>query len=200
MPRFVVQVTFILTLLTSSSIRCEDSKKLSQESAELVQLFGQMKSNPMDSTLRFAFLNAFPKDKDEFIRIFHPEDLGELYDSSYEYVLKIGDIMKWHKERVGPLLISITRDGAPGCCDAWSWLHGVTTEFALQHTSLFMSLLDQITEEESELVIEFIADKENHYYFEKYQLIIDKLKEMDEILMAKRFDDARIRRKAKRDH
>jgi hypothetical protein len=145
-------------------------------------------------------LKIFPQNKREFKNLFDQDDFSELYRSCDQYISLLGDLSGKYNREVGLLLISITRDGAPGCCDAWSALHKVTADFAVKNTKSFAVLLAALDDVARRNVIRFIADKENHYVFKDYQVIIDNLKKLKENTLAEQFELERRRRMSIKDH
>lgn len=69
-----------------------------------------------------------------------------------------------------------------------------------RHTSEFLIFLNELSEEERNHVIEFMADKENLDAVKEYQVIIEKLKTLKKNKLVEQFELARQQRKALQDH
>ncbi|HLQ24460.1 MAG TPA: hypothetical protein VK138_01120 [Acidiferrobacterales bacterium] len=171
---------------------------LSDTAHKVRAAFLSLQSNPNNVKSWEEYLDLFPKTKSEFKQIFDPDDFSELYNNSHEYIFILNSAPEMKRKLVSEKVVSITKGGAPGCCDAWSALHSVAATYAIQDTSSFVSLLKKLKLPERQNVIKFIADQENHRAFEEYQIIINKLKELNENEIAKEFENARtLRMKAK---
>jgi hypothetical protein len=190
----------IFTMAFHTTHLYADQKALSADAIKLTHEYEALKADPTNANLQGNYLNAFPKNKKAFKILFDQDDFSEFYESSDQYISLLGDISEKHEQEVGQVIISIVRDGASGCCDAWSSLHRVTTDFAVKYTSLFDSHLERLSPNQKENVIRFIADKENHHVFKNYQVIIDNLRKLRKNHLANQFEAARFRRMNAKDH
>jgi len=197
----IAAVRRFLTLLLFLSLACPVSAKevtLSDRAQKIRAKFIELRNNLDNTNLWEEYLKILPRSKTDFKRIFDPDDFSELYNNSHEYIFILNSAPETNRKEVIELVVSITKRGAPGCCDAWSALHRVAVTYAIQDTRGFLSSLKFVKASERQNVIKFIADKENHRVFEDYQVIIDKLKNLQEQQIAKEFENARaLRMKAK---
>src|SRR5712692_9433328 len=164
---------------------------LSDSARKVKAAFLTLQSSPNDLKVWSEYLGLFPKSKSEFKRIFDPDDFSELYNNSHEYIFILNTAPEIKRRAILEMVVSVTKEGAPGCCDAWSALHRVAATYAVQDTPSFVSLLKKLNSPERQNVIKFIADKENHKAFVEYQVIINQLKEINEKEIAKEFENAR---------
>ena len=199
MKKLLLFVLFVVVLQLFTTHLSAEQKTLSPEALNLIKQYELLKTNPTN-TIQLSYLKAFPQNKGGFTNLFDPEDFTELYSSSDQYISILGDLSGEFKREVGLLLISITREGAPGCCDAWSALHKVTANFGVKNTQSFASLLTALDDVARRNVVRFIADKKNHYVFHDYQVIIDNLRKLKENTLAEQFESERTRRMAIKDH
>lgn len=191
----------LLIFLLFCCLACPISTKgatLSDRAQEIRAKFMNLRNNPHNTNLWEEYSKIFPRSKTDFERIFVPNDFSELYGNSYEYIFILNSAPETNRKEVIALVVSITKLGAPGCCDAWSALHEVAVTYAIQDTRDFLSSLKSLKASERQNVIKFIADKENHRVFVDYQVIIDKLRNLREQEIAEEFENARtLRMKAK---
>ena len=200
MKKLLFPVLFVIVLQLFTTRLSAEQKPLSPEALNLAKQYDLLKTNLTSTNTQLTYLKIFPQNKMGFKNLFDQEDFSQLYNSCDQYISILGDLSVKYKREVGLLLISITRSGAPGCCDAWSALHKVTADFAVNNTQLFASLLTALDDVARQNVIRFIADKENHYVFHDYQVIIDNLKKLKENKLAEQFESERTRRVAIKDH
>ncbi len=200
MKNLLFSFLFFVVLHLFTTRLSAEQKPLSPEALNLIKQYELLKTNPTNTNIQLAYLKTFPQNRRGFKNLFDQEDFTELYRSSDQYIFVLGDLFGECRREVGLLLISITRDGAPGCCDAWSTLHKVTTDFAVKDTKSFASILSALDDVARRNVIRFIADKENHYVFRDYQVIINNLKKLREGTLAEQFESERTRRMAIKDH
>jgi hypothetical protein len=190
-----------LILLLLCCLACPASAKevtLSDRAQKIRAKFIELRNNPDNTNLWEEYLKMLPRSKTDFKRIFDPDDFSELYNNSHEYIFIFNGAPQVKRKEVFELVVSITKEGSPGCCDAWSALHSVAVTYALQDTRSFASLLKSLKTQEMKNIVKFLADVENHRVFKDYQTIIDNLKKLNEQELAKKFERARaLRMKAK---
>ena len=190
-----------LIFLLFCCLACPASAKegtLSDTAQKIRAKFIELRSDPQNINLWEEYLRIFPRSKADFKRIFDPDNFSELYNGSHEYIFIFNGAPEVKRNEVFELVVSITKEGSPGCCDAWSALHRVAVTYAIQDTRGFLSSLKSLKHSERQNVIKFIADKENHRAFGDYQVVIDKLRSLDEQEIASEFENARkLRTKAK---
>jgi hypothetical protein len=171
---------------------------LSDSARKVKAAFLTLQNSPNDLKAWGEYLGLFPKTKSEFKRIFDPDDFSELYNNSHEYIFILNTAPEIKRRAILEMVVTVTKEGAPGCCDAWSALHRVAATYAVQDMPSFVSLLKILNSPERTNVIKFIADKENHSTFADYQVIIKKLQELNEKEIAREFENARtLRMRAK---
>ena len=188
---------FLLFFCLASPVSAKEVT-LSDRAKNIRAKFVELRNNIDNTNLWEEYLKILPKTKTDFKRIFDPDDFSELYNSSHEYIFILNSTPETNRKEIIALVFSITKLGARGCCDAWSALHEVAVTYAIQDTRGFLSSLKSLNAKERQNVIKFIADKENHRVFEDYQVIIDKLTNLQEQEIAKEFENARtLRMKAR---
>ncbi len=167
---------------------------LSESAQKIQSTFVSLKNDTDDLTAWRKYLNLFPSTKADFSGIFDRDDFSELYRDSEKYIFVFRSAPENERETILTLLVSITKGGAPGCCDAWSALHVVFVDHALQDLGNFVTMLKNLAPNERRNIINFIADKENHDAFEEYQIIIDGILNLNEKGLVDEFMSARALR------
>lgn len=137
------------------------------------------------------YIKIFPNNNTEFENIFNPDDFSELYNNSFEYINILEKAPDNFTKKIINLIFKITKNGAPGCCDAWSWLHELATINAIQNTTIFFDSLKLLETHEINNIIKFLADIEAIKFSKKYQMIIDNLKIINEKDFVIKFEKAR---------
>ncbi len=171
------------------------AQELSASATLLENKLNELKLNPSDIDLWEQYLSLFPSDKDNFIKLFNPEDFSELYENSFDFIFIFQKAPKSLDSQVIGAIFNIIKNGAPGCCDAWSALHSVLSEeYVTNHYSTFMTLLKGLSNKERRNIITFLADKEAIKTVKSYQKIIDDLRIQNEELLAEEFEEARVKR------
>ncbi len=182
-------------ILSNATLLQAQKDKISPQAASICQKFKQLKERPGNNDLWVNYLAIFPNTKNDFKKIFDPDDFSELYHNSDQYILK--QAPEKLKQEIIKLIFDITKTGAPGCCDAWSSLYMVTESYALNDTNVFITLLKALRQREKQNIIKFMADKEAIKFSESYQNVINILKSKNENDLALEFEIARKRRFSK---
>ena len=173
-------------------------KALSPYSKVILEKFNKLKAYANDKNAWEEYLYVFPKTKSVFIKIFDPEDFSELYNDSDNYIRILKAAPKNYLESILKIFFKITKNGAPGCCDAWSSLHMLMVELATDFPVEFSNLIKKYPSTEQKNIIAFMADMEAIAYSEEYEKIIVKLQEIKEGKLVSCFEEARKKRAAKR--
>jgi len=182
---------FVCVFVSYGSV--QTTGKQGASSASVTKLRGalaELERTPGDRTAQIRYLEAFPSTYKEYLLLF---DLGQpLYDG-HEYVESLSSLATRHEQMVGSLLVSLSKD-AHYDADAPSYLQHATCAFAGEHTKTFLTLLKQLPPHKQANLITFLADVENHSAYPEYQVVIDRLKALGEVMLAKKLEDARAER------
>jgi hypothetical protein len=194
------------TILITSVIVCStefthaQNHKFSARADSILKKYVLLRDNT-DSTDKWNdYINIFPNCRKEFENIFNPDDFSELYNNSYEYITILEKAPNIFAEDIINLIFNITKDRAPGCCDAWSWLHELATLNAIKNTTIFFNSIKFFKSNEIDNIIKFLADKEAIKFSEEYQMIINNLNTLNEKDFVEKFEKARIKRILEKDH
>lgn len=186
---------FYSIFIFSSSLAVANQAHLTKEIKNIKNSFQSLNDDIRNIDKWDNYLAFFPATYSKFKQIFDPDDFSRLYGSSYEYIILLNDAPESMEVKTRKIILSIGKGGAKGCCDSWSALHKVATKLLIKDTKVFAVLIKSLNPHERTQFIKFIADKENHRSFWKYQIIIDNLNDLKENDLAKKFEAARKSRK-----
>jgi len=172
-------------------------RQLSSRARDLIQALATLQTRPADFQAQEHYLDTFPHDYKEFLRLFNDVD-HELYDG-HEYIDALFLAGTKHETELGKLLVGLAKD-AHYEADAPSYLQHLTSVYAGRHATTFVGLFGQLPPQRQTQLITFLADVENHGSYPEYQAIIDALKQIGEDNLAIRFEKARTKREKQRDH
>ena len=195
---YYIIIIIFASPLHNNFLFAQNKKNLSIETLKIKKAFAELKKDSTYSK-QILFIESFPQDWNTFLKVFHPENFGELYDSSYYYLNKLYELASVNSDKVGELLIKLAKD-AEWDADAPGYLQSILADYAAKNTKKFVSLLSHEKNNNIHHIIVFLADVENHNYYENYQLIIDNLIKLNELKLAKKFEKARENRINQIDH
>jgi hypothetical protein len=153
--------------------------------------FASLKSKPNDRTTQARYLKAFPHDYRGFLALFGAG--GYLADGyQCDYIFALTTLQTDHSARVGRMLVQLSKD-AEYQADAPSCLQHVLANYGSRYTRLFAGFLNELSAEERDQLITFLADSEADPLPE-YQRIIRNLKQLNEPELVKKFQQAQIDR------
>lgn len=187
-----VAIHFALLLLAlSSTIAGAQPLRHAATAEKLKAAFTSLKATPNSRTAQHHYLKAFPHSYKRFQAYFGSG--GALADGNEcDYIFALSALQGHHVAEVGSLLVRLSKDAeyqgnAPSC------LHNVMANYGSRYTKRFAGLLHQLSPQERAQLINFLADVESAKYPE-YQAIIQNLKGLQEIDLAKEFQQAQAER------
>ena len=180
---------FLVTLCSSIAV----AKPLyrAQSPEKLKAAFTNLKATPNSRTAQHHYLKAFPHSYKRFQAYFGAG--GALADGNEcDYIFALSALQSHHVAEVGGLLVYLSKDAeyqgnAPSC------LHNVMANYGRHYAKRFAGLLHQLSPQQREQLINFLADVESARYPE-YQAIIQNLKGLQETDLAKEFQQAQAER------
>ena len=181
----------LLLLAPSSSLATAQPLHRAQSPEKLQAAFNSLKANPNGRTAQHHYLKAFPHSFKRFQAYFGAG--GALADGNEcDYIFALSALQSHHVAEVGSLLVQLSKDAehqgnAPSC------LHNVMANYGSHFTKSFAAFLHQLSSQEREQLINFLADVESAHYPE-YQAIIQNLKGLNEPELAKEFQQAQAER------
>ena len=185
-PRGVaVLALFLMTL--SSSAAAVQSLHHASNAEKLKTAFTNLKAMPNSRSAQHHYLKVFPRTYKKFQAYFGTG--GALADGNEcDYIFALSAVQGHHVVEVGSLLVQLSKDAeyegnAPSC------LHNVMANYGSHFTKSFAVFLHQLSPQERGQLINFLADVESAHYPE-YQAIIQNLKGLQEIDLAKEFQQA----------
>lgn len=195
--KYRLKIFISLFVVFSSIIWCYAEDQLYLRSTNIKETFTELSNNLSNNELWEDYLTVFPDTKEKFTQIFAPDDFAELYYNSHEYIFILKQAPAEFSQEIINLIFNISKAGAPGCCDAWSALNNITTDYAISNADVFFDLLQTLKMGERKNVIKFMADKEAIQVSKSYQKIIEILKSKNENDLFLEFEKARSSRMAK---
>jgi hypothetical protein len=181
----------LLLLVLSSTIAGAQPLRHAATAEKLKAAFDKLKATPNSRTAQHHYLKAFPHSYKRFQAYFGSG--GALADGNEcDYIFALSALQSHHVAEVGSLLVRLSKDAeyqgnAPSC------LHNVMANYGSRYTKRFAGLLHQLSPQERAQLINFLADVESAKYPE-YQAIIQNLKGLQEIDLAKEFQQAQAER------
>jgi hypothetical protein len=181
----------LLLLVLSSTIAGAQPLRHVATPEKLKAAFTTLKATPNSRTAQHHYLKAFPHSYKRFQAYFGAG--GALADGNEcDYIFALSALQSHHVAEVGSLLVRLSKDAeyqgnAPSC------LHNVMANYGSRYTKRFAGLLHQLSPQERAQLINFLADVESAKYPE-YQAIIQNLKGLQEIDLAKEFQQAQAER------
>lgn len=187
---------FVCVLVVACSAQTTGQNSSSASVTKLRSALEELRKTPEDPTVQRRYLEAFPRTYKEYLQLF---DLDQpLSEEVVEYVDSLSSLATNHEERVGNLLVTLSKD-AHYDADAPAYLQHTTCGFAGEHTKTFLTFLGRLPPVKQANLITFLADVENHRAYPEYQVVIDHLRTLGEVTFASKFERARAERE-KRPH
>jgi hypothetical protein len=188
--RVAIHFALLLLVLFSTIAGALSGRRVATPE-KLKAAFTTLKATPNSRTAQHHYLKAFPHSYKRFQAYFGTG--GALADGNEcDYIFALSALQSHHVAEVGSLLVRLSKDAeyqgnAPSC------LHNVMANYGSRYTKRFAGLLHQLSPQERAQLINFLADVESAKYPE-YQAIIQNLKGLQEIDLAKEFQQAQAER------
>ena len=184
-------VVFVFVLL--SYVQHTAAQQLSPEALKLRTIYVQLKIYPGSKPKQLAYIKSFPENKQQFDAIFEPNGTGQLHSEYFEYVNTFAGLAKDHQEEVINKLVSISKDltygpGAP------KQLQLILIQLGDQYTKAFAAKLKTLSAHDLDNLTKLMADRDQIKDFLPYQELIDGLDKINEVALANKFLDARVKR------
>lgn len=200
MKKIFIKILIASVIVCITQSTHAQNHKLSAHADSILKKYVGLRDKIESIDMWADYIKIFPNNNTEFENIFNPDDFSELYYNSYEYINVLEKAPDSFTKKIINLIFEITKDGAPGCCDAWSWLQELGTLNAIKNTEIFLKSLKLLETHEIDNIIKFLADNEAIKYSEKYQKIIDNLNIINEKDFVKKFKTVRRTRLLEKDH
>lgn len=132
------------------------------------------------SSFEIEYITVFPSSFKKFVETFgyFPEKkVKNLYNKSDEHISTLTKLAKKYPKKVMNLMLGIAIDGTWDA-DAVSYLQHSLAGLIGSDTENFITSFSKIDKEKQKTAIRFLADVENHYYYDEYKMILKKLKQL----------------------
>jgi hypothetical protein len=184
------KISSILVLLFQFTF-CQSSD-INTASSKLEVAYNKLLNNPNGKLLQLIYIKSFPQDWNTFLGML-PEDDSEFQSSANKYIDVLDTLIFYCPTEVGELLINWATK-----IKWWPYSHNYVqhelAKYSNVHTDLFVSLFNKKSNTERENIIKYLADHENHAYYEEYQNLINNLFDNHENKLAEQFETARRNR------
>lgn len=186
-----ITLTFLFLVINSIMMGGPPKPRARSAGEQVKAAFTHLKANPNDRAAQERYLRVFPHSYRGFLAMFGTG--GSLADGyQCDYIFALSTLQARHSSQVGRLLVQLSKD-AEYQADAPSCLQHVLTNYGSRYTKLFVAFLYELPEKERDQLITFLADVEGGPQPE-YQSIIRNLRQLNELELAKKLQQAQIDR------
>ncbi len=173
MRKGLLKLILFLVLITPVSLVF--GQQLLAKSKQVQSVYSQFLKNPKSQTCQLNYIEVFPDDTTQFLRVFASADFGQLYQDSYNYIEDFFKLGKYHTVLVINKSIDIGKN-LRWEADAVGYLqHGIVA-LGNKYTSLFILKINSLSPDEQSNLITFLADVENHDAYPEYKQLIKSIK------------------------
>ena len=169
------------------------AQQLSPEAAKLKTNYVQLKIYPGSKPKQLAYIKSFPDNKQQFDAVFEPNGSGQLHSEYFEYVNTFAGLAKDYQEAVINKLVTISKDLSYGP-GAAKQLQLILIQLGDQYTRAFAIKLKTLSAHDLDNLAKLMADRDQIKDFLPYQELIDGLDKINEVALANKFLDARVKR------
>ncbi|MFZ7166271.1 MAG: hypothetical protein ACO1G5_01870 [Bacteroidota bacterium] len=180
---------------------CEfcNSQTLIPDAKKVKLAYENLSANSNSIILQQNYVAAFPSDTNTFLAVFQTTKFDQLYLDSDKYIEAFEKCAGTFPTEVIGKCVDIGKN-LVWEADAIGHLQHISIALAANHLTTFINKYKTLDNRQQNSLIRFYADVENHNAFEEYQKLIDKLKSVGEMDIAKNFETARENRIKRQDH
>ena len=175
------------------------SQTLIADAKKVKSAYENLSADTNSKKLQQVYIAAFPPETNSFFAIFQTTKFDQLYMDSYKYIEAFEKCAATFPTEVIGKCVDIGKN-LVWDADAVGELQQISVNLAIKHLTVFISKYKTLDKREQDKLINFYADVENHSAYPEYQELIDKLKLVGEIDIAKKFETARTIRMKRQDH
>ncbi len=191
MQKAFLNLTIFLFLIAPADLAF--AQQLSTKSKQVLTVYNQLQSCPGSKTCALNYIEVFPDDTAQFLRVFAPADFGQLYKSSDNFIDEFFKLSRYHSVLVINKAIDIGKD-LKWDADAVGYLqHGIVA-LGNRYTRLFILKINSLKPKEQSNLITFLADVENHDAYPEYKKLIKSINDAGRTDLADKFKTAMIQR------
>jgi hypothetical protein len=169
------------------------AQRLSTKSKEVASAYSQLKMHPDSKSCQLNYINIFPRDTTQFLRVFDPPGYGQLYNDSFDYIKDFFKLSKNYPVAVISKAIDIGKD-LRWDADAVNYLQHGIVELGNKYTTLFIQKINSLNPKEQANLIIFLADAENHHAYPEYKQLIGAINDAGQKGLADQFTHAMHKR------
>ena len=166
---------------------------LSTESRLVRAAYKALKANPAAAGAQLAYLSAFPKSRDKFLRIFMDAPrYGQLYDG-HAYIEALRSLGTRHPSKVLAICFGVERTMSR-TSDAVAYLADVTVSVGITHPRIFAEEARRLARTEQVALCRFLADEEGIEHDPEYEQLRELLGKAGATGLSKELQRAKKRR------
>jgi len=175
------------------------SQALSPAAMKVKTAYVQLKIYPGSKPKQLAYLNAFPQNKQQFVEIFNAPNNGQLTSNSQGFIATFVDMAKNYPTEVIDKSVNIGKDLTHEA-DAIGQLQHAIVDLGNHYTKLFAKKVNSLSDKESDNLVKFLADAENHSGYTQYQQLTEELSKIGEVKLSNKFVQAKEQREKSNGH
>lgn len=175
------------------------SQTLFPEAQKIKYAFEKLSADSNNQKLQIEYIESFPSDTKSFLKVFQTYNSEQLYSVSFEYLGMLKQCAENFPEKVLSKCIDIGKN-LVWEADAVGGLQHLSVEIAVKNVNIFVEKYKTLNSKEQNHLIKFYADVENHRAYTEYQDMIEALKSVGEMNIARKFEKARAIRIKEKDH
>jgi hypothetical protein len=187
----LLSIFLLFSLSSHSQTLIPDAKKVKTA-------FDKLSADTNSKELQQLYVAAFPSDTKTFLKIFQTEKFDQLYSDSYRYIDAFEKCAKNFPIQVISKCVDIGKN-LVWDADAVGELQHISVQLSIHHLPSFVKKYKTLDSKAQNHLLRFYADVENFKGYPEYQELINKLKIIGEVDIAKKLENARTIRMAKND-
>ena len=195
------KIKLILILILSINISVlSQTDNLIPEAKKIKKAYEDFMSNPESKDLQLEYIKIFPENAELFKKVFHPEKFDQLYKYSHDYIINFTELSADYPILVGEKLITLCIGLKKWDADATGHIQHSTMEYANLNYTSFIRLIKELSNQDLETLITFLADVENHSAYTEYKKLMEKLKSNNETELFELFKSTKETRMSQKDY
>ncbi|HTI59866.1 hypothetical protein [Mucilaginibacter sp.] len=181
-------VTSLLALFVCTNICFAQAPP--QAAMKLKATYIQLKIYPGSKPKKLAYLKSFPGNKQQFAEIFQNGPLHSEYVEYLDFFISMArDFPAEVVDKAVDIGKDMTYDAGVG-----KQMQLAIVQLGVQHPKEFAAKVKALPGRDIDNLTKFLADAEDHKKYTEYQALIDVLDKINEVQLADKLIDARVRR------
>lgn len=178
-----MRLSIIFILLLSAVYGYAQPQPLSPEAEKIKKAYEWLLKQPNLPENQLHYLEVFPATKDEYIKIFDPHSLDELYFNATAYLAKYRELARAYPKQVLPRSMAIGKQLVYAQDPAETMQQSIV-EMANLDPKAFAAEMHKLKKKEQLSLITFLADVPDPNNYTSYRKLIRKLEKIEETKIA----------------